>query len=325
MEAVYLGEALERISIYYLESGTFFGYAPGLQDSAAGQETLKQKQHQCRKIFANLEKNLSSSIEDLTGDRGKSASEGKTSLLKQRFLQYEKDGLAVQLLMAKDFYVRVDLRKKETVRESLLSPEHESVKKRERLKQLKENVKQVATGDVQVKGVPMIYQGGRAYCGVTTFLMGAQYLGIQVDPATLVSVSGFRYGHGGKKMIEAYNAVAKEGGLRLKRATKVDIERVQASVGAGLPVLVWRHYDRARNHLHMRAKGSAGALPEPDDSDRALWPGTGAPANASVITGYNSQTNEVIFDESWGKHARGKRMRAEELEATSYYVFYFSV
>lgn len=325
VEAVYLGKALERISIYYLGSGTFFGYAPGLKDSAAGQATLKQKQRQFRKIFTNLEKSLSSNIEDLTGDRGKSASEGTTSLFKQRFHQYEKDGLAVQLRTAKDFYVRVDLRRRETVRESLLSPEHESVRKRERLKRLKGNVKQVATGDVQVDGVPMIYQGGRAYCGITTFLMGAQYLGIQVDPATLASVAGFRYGQGGKKMIEAYNAVAREGGMRLKRATKIDIERVQASVDAGLPVLVWRHYDKGRNQLHMRATGRAGALPEPDDSDKARWPGVGSPAHASVITGYNRQTNEVIFDESWGEHARGKRMRAEELEATSYYVFYFSV
>jgi hypothetical protein len=231
----------------------------------------------------------------------------------------------VQLRTAKDFYVRVDLRRRETARESLLSPEHESVRNRERLKRLKENVKQVATGDVQVDGVPMIYQGGRAYCGITTFLMGAQYLGIQVDPATLASVAGFRYGQGGKKMIEAYNAVAREGGMRLKRATKVDIERVQASVDAGLPVLVWRHYDKGRNQLHMRATGCAGALPEPDDSDKARWPGVGSPAHASVSTGYNRQTSEVIFDESWGEHARGKRMRAEELEATSYYVFYFSV
>ena len=75
----------------------------------------------------------------------------------------------------------------------------------------------------------------------------------------------------------------------------------------------------------LRATGRAGALPEPDDSDKARWPGVGSPAHASVITGYNRQTNEVIFDESWGEHARGKRMRAEELEATSYYVFYFSV
>jgi hypothetical protein len=32
----------------------------------------------------------------------------------------------------------------------------------------------------------------------------------------------------------------------------------------------------------------------------------------------------VIFTESWGEQTRARRMRAEELEGTSYYAVYFT-
>ena len=324
-EAIYEGEALEQVSIYYLEVGTYFGYRPGLRDTVAGQKTAQEKQRLFRKAFREVEKKLTKSLEEATDDRGETRTEGKTSLLKTRFRQFAKDGVAFQLRAKKDYFVRVDLRPEASVRQSLMDAELEAQKKRERVAQVKEKVVVDPTGDVWIDDVPMIYQGGRAYCGVTTFLMGAQHLGVRVDPATLASVAGFKYGQGGKKMIEAYNAVAKEGDLRLKRATKVDGERVRKSVESGLPVVVWRRFDRERNRLHARAARSPGRLPEPSDTDRASWPGAEAPAHASLVTGINPGTNEVIFAESWGEHARGKRMRMEELEATAYYVFYFTL
>jgi hypothetical protein len=58
--------------------------------------------------------------------------------------------------------------------------------------------------------------------------------------------------------------------------------------------------------------------------DRHGWPGKDAPAHASVVHGYNLQKHEVIFSESWGEPTRGRRMRAEELEGTSYYAVYFT-
>ena len=138
-------------------------------------------------------------------------------------------------------------------------------------------------------------------------------------------MAGFRYGQGGKKMIEAYSAVAKEGAVRMSRSTKVDPDRVRKSLDAGFPVLVWRHYDADRNRLHAMAARAPGLLPPPDEADRATWPTGNAPAHSSLITGYNADTGEVIFAESWGEHARGKRMLMEEIEATAYYIFYYSI
>lgn len=329
VEAVYEANDLERVSIYYLESGTFYGYSPELKNSADGKKTLRDKQRLFRRVFDRLVKDLGEVVADVTDDRGESLVAGKTPVFKHRYRQYESGDLALQLRAKKDFFVRLDLRRLEDANRGFLLPELERVRKKDRAHALKQNVVQSDAGDVEVSGIPMIYQGGRAYCGITTYLMAAQYLGVDMDPATMASESGFRYGMGGKKMIEAYNAVAREGDLRLSRTTKLDVDRVKASIDAGIPVMVWRRFDIERNRLHTGWRRGRGervfALPEPDANDQAKWPGAGAPAHASVITGYNPERNEFIFSESWGEHASGKRIREEELAATAYYAFYFSL
>ena len=62
-----------------------------------------------------------------------------------------------------------------------------------------------------------------------------------------------------------------------------------------------------------------------DETERATWPGDDAPNHASVVTGFNAERGEVVFVESWGEHTRGRRMRFEELEATSYMAFYYKL
>ena len=67
-------------------------------------------------------------------------------------------------------------------------------------------------------------------------------------------------------------------------------------------------------------------LPDPSKEDQSKWPTSKSdPGHASVITGFNKKTGEVIFMESWWKNARDKRMTASELEATSYATFYFKI
>ncbi len=340
VEAVYDQKRLDRVSIYYLESGTFYGYAPQLKETKEGKKTLREKQALFRKVYDEVLEGLEDQLAEVTDSRGEDRVGGKTSVFKHRYRQYETGDLALQLRAKKDFFVRLDLCRVGEGTPGFVSPGLESLRKRDRAAMLKEKVQREPDGDISLPGIPMIYQGGRAYCGITTYLMAAQYLGVQMDPATMASESGFRYGMGGNKMIEAYKAAAKEGGLRLNRTTKLDFDRVKASIDAGYPVMVWRRFDIERNRLHSAFATSSRRLtkthpvfrrllpkelPEPDAADRATWPGKSAPAHASVITGYHPERREVIFSESWGEHARGKRMRAEELEATAYYAFYFSL
>jgi hypothetical protein len=302
-----------------------------LRHSSEWQQSLREKQRRFRQIFDERIKALKAALEAVTGERGRSGMEGRTAAFKQRYLQYEKGGLALRLKAKRDFYVRVDVRRLTDSAPGFVDPEWEELSHRERKQALRRRVVASEGEGVGLEGLPMIYQGGRAYCGITTFLMAAQFLGSTMDPATMASESGFRFGMGGKKMIEAYRAVAREGGWRLNRATKLDRDRVRASIDQGLPVVVWRYFDAHRNRLHravsdpITRRSVAPRLPDPDAVDEASWPGAGAPGHASVLTGYHAERGEVRFSDSWGDDARDKRMRWEELEATSYYVFYFSL
>lgn len=322
VEACYRGERLDRVSIYYLESGTYFGYAPELKRTQEGRRELQEKERLFKKAFKELNDNLAEKLETLTDDSGRWMSEGRTRLLQMRYRQFEHEDLALQLRAVEKHFIRVDLLRKEDVRESYLHPGLAETDRRERAAAVSEKVVKTEDGGVAITGVPLVPQGGRAYCGITTFLMAARYLGIQLDPATMASVSGFRYGMGGNKMIESYSAAAREGDVRLSRTTTFDFDKAKRAIDAGLPVLVWRKYDPDRDRLHRGRRGRS--LPEPDAEDRATWPDMKrAPNHCSVITGYHPARRELIFSESWGENARDKRMRVEEMEATAYETFYF--
>ena len=92
-----------------------------------------------------------------------------------------------------------------------------------------------------------------------------------------------------------------------------------------MPAIVWRRFSHQRNQLHDRiARDPDAKLPNPALSEeRAKWPGDEAPLHASVITGYDTLKNEVFFLESWSGHDRTRRMRIEEMAATTYLCFAF--
>jgi len=65
-------------------------------------------------------------------------------------------------------------------------------------------------------------------------------------------------------------------------------------------------------------------LPKPDKKDKAAWPTRDDGGHASLVTGYNPDRGEVLFTESWLNDYRHRRMRTEEMEGTTYVIFYFN-
>jgi len=113
------------------------------------------------------------------------------------------------------------------------------------------------------------------------------------------------------------------------RSSRFDEAGVCRALAAGFPVVVWRRFSQGRNQLHTRfaqtlARNPAATLPDPTQSaERASWPNADAPLHASVLTGFNRERREFLFLESWTGHDTPRRMRAEELAATSYLTFIF--
>jgi hypothetical protein len=129
------------------------------------------------------------------------------------------------------------------------------------------------------------------------------------------------------KIKETYDAAGDTAEVHLPKTTKFEFAKARASLDAGLPVVVFRRWSQERDYLHTAfaqnfAANPALELPKPDLNDRKLWPAREGFAHASVVDGYNERRREVIFTESWGEHARNRRMRIEELEGTSYLAYY---
>ena len=311
---------LRSISLLYLDAGQHYGYKPDAAD-------VKKLKREFKKRYAELEKNLSKSLAAKSDGRPEETSVGRSAFLRASYEDYPLDDLTLRFSAIEGHSISVTILRKNERVESYLDQEIAKLDKRDRREALLANVEQQADGDTALKGIPMFQQGRRPYCAVSTLGMATYYLGLRMGTDALAAGAKFR-GTGsakGGKVLELYKAAADEADAGIQRGGSFDFERAQKAIDKGFPVVVWRRYDSERNRLHSGA-ARGGSLPEPDKSDRETWPTTkDAPGHSSVITGYNAETKEVIFSESWGEHTRDKRMRAEELEATSYAVFYFKV
>jgi len=159
--------------------------------------------------------------------------------------------------------------------------------------------------------------------------MVAHYLGLHLDEDWLAVAGKFENTGSaeGSDMLGLYNAVAKEARFRLNRKSSYDHETVRRSLRSGMPVIVWRRWDRTRDRLHTKVsraftRGGEGGFQRPEEK---LLPSKkkGSPLHASVIIGYNDERKEIIFLESWDGDASPRRMPVSEIAHTADLTFAF--
>jgi hypothetical protein len=212
-----------------------------------------------------------------------------------------------------------------------LDPDVAALPPRGKLEKLAASVARDADGTVRLPGLTPIPQGYRPYCGLNSLAMAARHFGLHLDEDWLAVACGFQNtGRAdGANLVKVYHSVAAEAGLGLDRSTKFDPSAATRSLAAGFPVIVWRRFSHERNTLHSRfmrdfSKDPTATLPDPAKPDeRASWPGEDAPLHASVIVGYHAGRREFLFLESWTGKDKPRRMRVEELVATTDLSFVF--
>jgi hypothetical protein len=195
----------------------------------------------------------------------------------------------------------------------------------------KNAVKSLPNGDVLLDGIPMVNQGSRGYCAIGTLAMIGSYYGLQVNIDQLAARAGYKEGDiENAQIIPIYEAMAKEGRMRMKQQAQFDFRDAMREVDKGHPILVWRWFSRERDEFHRKfaadfVGNGALNLPDPkrDKADSTSWPDDSTGGHASLITGYNKGRNEVLFTESWGEGNRHRRMRTEEMASTVYVLFTF--
>ena len=324
-----VGGQIDSLSLVMLDAGTYFGFKNGnIQPGTTSTAARDAFDTAYRQIQARLFQGL----QQVAGSRApEPVTLGARSGLGWKAMHYALGGaharvLAVdhQLLMV-DFFPTADAARQLRAGIAATPPSRSTPV------DFRKWLVRSDDGGREIRGIPILPQGNRAYCGVATLAMVGQYLGLQPGVEEVAQAAGFRYGELGKADIrELFSSFPREAGVTGRRSPKFEYAKARQSIDAGLPVIVFRRWSPERDYLHTtytrrRADGEKDAtLPLPNMDDRRQWPGKDAPAHASIVHGYNDARHEVIFTESWGEFARSRRMRYEEMEDTSYYAVYYT-
>ncbi len=333
------GNILEAIEATFVDAGSYFGYfddplPEGLTQRKTREEIQTRtaaRQATFATLYADTLAGLESAIGRTTRPAANPVKVGRSRVLRAEPREWRKGNLTIRLLAAEQRLLRVTLQPVSLTPTSWLDHSLAGESTRQRLERLAATVVHQQDGTVEIVGLQPLAQGNQPYCGLSSLGMTARHFGLQVDEAWLAAAGGFENtgSASGSKMLALYAAVAVEAGVSMSRQSKLDEAGLRRAIDAGLPVIVWRRYSKERNALHSRfmaelARSPAATLPDPNDPrERASWPGPDAPPHASVITGYHADRKEVLFLESWTGKDVPRRMRIEELAATTYLCFIF--
>ncbi|MEM0895666.1 MAG: C39 family peptidase [Verrucomicrobiota bacterium] len=331
--AYYREEQLHEIAINYLNAGAFFGFNPGGERESEERAAGKRKRSEFDDHFDQLERDLRDRLRKGCG-RSRDRSVGRSDLLRTTFSDFKWDDFVLRLAAREDHSISLLLTRSADLPETFLDESAEAMKRRDREDELVQQLRHTERGDILLGELPTYQQGNTPFCGVHTLGMAAHYLGLRMHTEGLEASADFKNtgSAAGSKMIDVYRAVAEELRMRVSVTSKFDADRVRRSLEDGMPVIVWRRVTREREDAHtwnasMLAANPSAPLPEVTDELRSSWPRRdySHPSHASVINGINADRGEVIFTEPWGQSARDRRMHNEEMEASTYAVFYFSL
>ncbi len=331
---------LESLEATFVDAGSYFGYFDEeLPDGLSRREMRKEialrlaaKQTEFSQLYIDSHAALRSAISAACGGtEPEEARIGRTRGLRAPVEEWRHEDRRVRLLAGENRLLRVTISAADLPGDEWMDPALSPLPPREKLAMLAAGVVREEDGTVHLPGLRPIPQGYRPYCGLNTLAMAARHFGLHLDEDWLAVASGFKNtGRAdGANLVKLYHAVAAEAGFGLDRSTRLEVPAAVKALEAGFPVIVWRRYSPERNALHSRfmrefSRDAAAILPDPaSPAERASWPGEDAPLHASVIMGYHAGRKEFLFLESWTGRDKPRRMRVEELAATTDLAFVF--
>lgn len=328
VRAMHRDERLEELQVTFADAGSFFGYLD--KKKGETEQNLEQKNIEFEENYTKVAEALEKELRTFD-KKPKEHRRGRSRDLRAEYLEYDLDdqGLVVRLLKAPNRLIRINISRKGREIDSWLDLSLEKISDRERLASYAGQVVKSDRGDVTIDGVEVIPQGYRPYCGLNTLAMVSRYVGLHLDEDWLAVAGKFQNTGSaeGSDMMGLYNAVAREAQLSMKRESRFDVSTVRRSLKMGLPVVVWRRWDRQRDRLHTKVsrefeRGGEVRYESPDlkslpTADKK------SPVHASVIIGFNDERQEVIFLESWEAQSKPRRMPLSEMKATADWVFCF--
>ena len=185
------------------------------------------------------------------------------------------------------------------------------------LSELAAAVKHNPAGDVWIEGVPMVDQGPKGYCVVASAQRLFEYYGISCDEHQLAQMAGTQAqgGTNSAEMARALQSLDTNFHMQFKGLVGVSYDRglhqniqkandprefqkqIQDHVNKGIPLLWGLEIGKYPEEPPLKMQTTGGHM--------------------RLIIGYNPQTQEVIFTDSWGAGHEMKRMKiADAYRAT---------
>ncbi|MEM1295062.1 MAG: hypothetical protein AAGH89_06830 [Verrucomicrobiota bacterium] len=324
--------SLQEITINYLDAGPFFGFKLGGEKTHADRQIGNQRRSEFAHQFDQLSRNLTKRLEGGCGPP-KLTTVGRSNMLRMVYKDYRWEEFLLRLSIRPNHSISLSLLREGSDFDSFLDDEVAAMSARQRSEQWGENVIYAENGDLTVSNIPMFSQGNTPFCGIHSLAMVGHYLGLRMPTDVLESSANLRNTGSarGADIMGLYHATAEEVDLRVQLSSRFDARRIAQSLEKGLPVIVWRRVSAEREQAHRQfaekfARNPGATLPTPSKSMIASWPERekkGTPSHASIVSGINLDRHEAILTEPWGEDARGRRIRLEELTATTYAAFYF--
>lgn len=194
------------------------------------------------------------------------------------------------------------------------------------LRDLPDNLTESENGDIFISNLPMVDQGDKGYCVVASAQRVFEYYGIGADMHQIAEISDADPNRGTNtlQMAKELDKIDYRFKTRLEiigmgqPLTEVDVKRDEYYVGD--PVDERKFLKEVRSYidkgLPLLWSLELGRFPEKPQ----LNPQT-AGGHMRMIIGYNDETEEIIFSDSWGAGHEAKRIKMPHAYKASHGLF----
>jgi hypothetical protein len=319
-------ETVTAISIVFANKGDSFGSAGSGEEHFIKGKPVPGGMEGVRLIMANDAELISGKLTALLGSATKQRfGEGESRVEVER---WDWAGHAFLLSHVPDEYVSLAIQTIESADNRGNTARVSDAVIRERARGF---VEKRSNGDVVISNIPMVDQGPKGYCVPATAERCMRFLGIPAD-MYLLAMAGETQAGGGTSVELLLNNI----GTDIKRKGRsfeiengeIKLRDIKKSIDGGIPVM-WALFstkefnETANERIAMRKeswdsyKGTvAAAAAEP-----SLTPDNTS-GHVVIIIGYNEETNEIAFSDSWGERYTERWITLPEAEQVSQKRFY---
>ncbi len=199
-------------------------------------------------------------------------------------------------------------------------------------KRIRENVEKRDNGDVVITNIPMVDQGPKGYCAPATVERCMRVFGIPAD-MYLLAMAGETKAGGGTSVSRLLSNIGRD----IKRKGRsfdsyqgeLKLRNIKKQIDGGVPIM-WTLF--STKQFNEIANSRTADRKEMDWPDYKAKVAAGAKENEFfrdtstshivIIIGYNEDTNEIAFSDSWGDRFKERWISIPEAEQISQQRFY---